>query len=526
LRQLHSANVPSVHSVASFGTDDDEIDLLQLFRLLLKTWKHWLLALVIVSVVFGAIKALQIVLVVNEETYSKPIRLTFPNAHKLIFPSGAKFAYSDIVAPAVAQLAFERNKLSDHGLTIADLQGGLSAVPYAPTYPLIIRKYEKLMGDKKLSSEQIAGLQKRMDDEIEQATSGEALITLRLDKKELPTVVADKLMADIPAIWAEQALKEKGVLNINVQLASGSSLNPDLIRQADGLVAGDMLRTKINLLSQNIDAMSKFEGSQSITDAVSGMKLMDLSLAVGDLNSYVINTLLAPIRVLGLSRENRSTSYYYEDKIAKLKMSLASLQRRSLAVQEVYSSYLQYERKPNQQGGDSKTGGASMVAPQLTGDVIDKLISMSGDAAKEKYKQQLNDKRLILEGEIASTENEISDSQMILSALQKAALVGGKAGPADDYYLAKIKSDLPGVLDKMADFFGVSERIYRQLSFESVGIRDQLYVPVTNSILVQKTLIDVKSTVLIWAALMFLTTVIVVPFYMIRNAMKSRELAE
>ncbi len=511
-------------SIENSVTSNDEIDLLQLFQSFIKTWKVWFLSALLVSIAFGTFKALQIVLVVNEASYSKPIRLTFPKAQKLEFPSGAKFAYSDIVAPAVVQVAFERNKLSDFGLTISDLQSGLSAMPYAPTYPIIILKYGKLMADKKLSADQLSDLQKRMEEELDQVTSGEALISLKLDKKELPHDVANKLLNDIPAIWAERAMKEKGVLDINVQLASVGSLNADLIKNTDGLVAGDLLNEKLALLRKNINAMSAFEGSQSVVDPISRMKLIDLSYAVEDFNNYVINSLLAPVRLLGLSNNSRSTSFYYEDKIMKLKISLASLQRQSAAIQEVYNSYLLYERIPSGQGGENKTEGATMVAPQLNGDMLDKLVSMSGDASKEKYKQQLNDKRLVLASTIAGTESEISEAQLMLSALQKNFAAGGKLSSSDEQYLAKVKADIPQVLDQITLFFGVSDRIYRQLSIESVGIRDQLYIPVTNTILVKKTLFDIKSTLLMWLALMFLTTVIVVPTCMIRNAMRAKEL--
>lgn len=519
--QLHQSHLP----INNPPNTNDEIDLLLLFKLLLKTWRAWVLALIIVSVVFGATKALQMVFVINEAVYSKPIRLTFPNAHKLVFPSGAKFAYSDIVAPAVVQLAFERNKVNDFGLSVSDLQGSLSMMPYAPTYPLIISKYEKLMSDKKLTAERINELQKRLNEEIDQATSGEALLTLRLNKKELPKDVVDNLLNDIPAIWAERAMKEKGVLGVNAQLASGNSLNADLIKSVDSLVAGDLLNEKLALLTRNISAMSTFEGSQSITDPITGMKLMDLSFAVDDLGRYVIGNLIAPVRLLGLSHDTKSVIYYYEDKINKLDITLASLQRQSAALQDIYNSYLQYEQGPAQQSNEGKAG-SSVLMPQLNTDMLDKLVSLSGDAAREKYKQQLNAQRLLLAKGIADTESATSDAQLILSAVQKATATGGKLSSSDEQYLNKIQAGLPQVLSKISDFFGVSDRIYRQLSIESVGIRDQLYVPVTNTILVKKTLLDIKSTILTWLALLFLTTVIVVPVCMIRNAMKARALVE
>jgi hypothetical protein len=78
------------------------------------------------------------------------------------------------------------------------------------------------------------------------------------------------------------------------------------------------------------------------------------------------------------------------------------------------------------------------------------------------------------------------------------------------------------IVDKLVGLYEVSERIYEQLSIESVGVKDQLYIPVTNTILSTRVLIDIKSTILTWIALMFLTSVLVIPGVMIRNAMKSK----
>src|SRR5690606_6102366 len=145
-------------------------DLLDLVKAFLATWKVWLVALILVTGLYGAFLAAKILLISNEVTYSKPIRLTFPNAHKLEFPSGAPFSFGDIVAPAVVQLAHQRNNLDEYDMSVADLQGSLSAAPYAPTYPLILERYSRLMGDKRLTVEQLEVLQARLDGELDQAT--------------------------------------------------------------------------------------------------------------------------------------------------------------------------------------------------------------------------------------------------------------------------------------------------------------------------------------------------------------------
>ncbi len=499
-----------------------DIDLMAVFKSILGVWKTWVLAILITSVVFCAIKSAQILFLVNEATYSKPIRLTFPNAHKLMFPSGAKFSYGDIVAPAIAQLAFERNNLKDYGLTVAELQGGLSVAPYAPTYPFIIKKYEKLLADKKLGAEQISELQKRMEEEIQQATSGEALISLRLDKKELPKEVAERLLADIPQIWADRTLHQKGVLNVNIQLSSVGSLNANLLKDADETILSDILASKLTLLRQNVIAISALEGTQSVVDTKSSMKLSDLRNAIEDYSNYVLGSNFAPIRILGLSNNPKAAIYYYEDKINRLKMKLSILQREAGAIQEVHGSYLPSEKGQVQGNADNRNGGVTS-SPQFNADMLDKLINMSGDTVREKYRQSLNDKWIAYSQQIAALEAEISDSQTTLSLLQKASTVG-KQSSTDEQYLAKVKANLPQIVAQLEAFFAISERIYNQLSIESVGFKDQLYVPVTNTILVKKVLIDIKATILAWMALMVLVTVIIVPFCMVRNSMKDRNI--
>ena len=502
----------------------DEIDLLGLFRNVFAAWKFTLLSLILVTIIYGVGQAVKLSFTVTESVYSKPIRLTFPNANKLIFPSGAKFAYSDIVAPAVVQLAYERNKLSNFGFSVSDLQAGLSAVPYAPTYPLVIKRYEKLMSDKKLTIDQTNDLQSKMEKEIDQITSGEALIILRLEKKELPKDVVEKVLNDIPEIWAERAMKEKGVLSINAQLATVSSLNSELIAVTDDVQLGDLLSEKLALLKKNIKALSEYEGAQSIADPKTGMRLMDLSFAIDDFGSFLVAGLVSPLRQLGLSKDVKSSVYYYEDKTNRLKILLAAQKTEADVVKEAYDSYVTYERKTDDAGKDVQGGG--FATPQLSMDMLDKLVSLSGDSAREKYKQQLNERRFVLTKNIVETESKLADAQLVLLALQRFAAGGGKLSASDEQYLFRVKEQLPSVISKLQDFFGVSERIYNQLSIESVGIRDQLYIPVTNTILSKKIFLDVKETILTWFALMFLTTVIVVPFCMVRNAMKSRTLIE
>lgn len=503
-------------------SSSDEIDLLQLIQSVTRTWKVWFIALFLVTLALITFHAVRILIAVPEQTFSTPIRLSFPGVKQDRFPSGAKFSIGDIVAPSVVKLAYEKNKLEDYGFSIADIQGALSATPYSPTYPLIMARYKKRMEDKKLSPDQINDLQKQMEDELNQATSGEILISLRTDKQNLPKNIAAQFLSDIPSIWAEKAIKEKGVLNINARIASSKSLNLELIQREEPLVAADLLNEKLNLLKRNIAAISEFEGVESVKDVESGMKLADLSFAIHDLDQYVLSNLIAPIRLLGLSSSPSASSFYYRNKIYQLTNEITQLNKEANAIKQVYDSYLRADSMAGAKGDASSNSGLS---PQLSGDLIEKLVSLSGDGAREKYKQQLNDDWLNISRNIATKEGELADCNFILASLEKSA--SSKAVQAEQQeYLTKFKTQLPAALEQISRYFDITERIYSQLSAESIGVSDQLYVPVTNSIMVEKNLIDIKATLLTWIALMFLTSVLVVPTCMIRNAIKDKKAAQ
>jgi len=513
---LVQVNSPGIQPQADHSSDD--IDLFELLKSLLATWKIWLLSLVIVSGFYGAAVVSKFLLVSSEVTYSKPIRLTFPDAHKLKFPNGAIFSFGDIVAPAVVQAAYQRNRLDEYGLTVTDLQGSLSAEPYAPTYPLIIQRYQRIMGDKRLSIEQLEDVQKRMQAELDQATRGSVLISMRLEKHRLPVSVASKVLSDIPAIWAERTIKDKGVLNLNIELASSRSLNSHLIQSVEYMIIGDLLDEKLKLLRGNIEKLSEFEGVLTIADPETGMRLPDLENAIDDLSRYVIDELMSPVRYLGLSRDAQLSIYYYEDRLKKLKMDLGLLNNQASLAKDAYDNY----RRGEQSVARGEVAPLS-AGPQLSGDALDKLLQMSGEVERETYKQGLNEQWLTFNLKAAEVKNLISDVELILASLYEAGKDrDGASTIKNQLYLDRVVDSLPGILERLDGYFTVTERIYDQLNIESVGVRDRLYSPITNSVIVDSVFIDIKKTAITWLALLFLVSAIVVPTVMVRNAIKNR----
>lgn len=503
---------------------DDEIDLLGLVRALLRTWKVWLISLVVVTGLYTSFHAAKIAVLAEEITYAKPIRLTFPGAHNLRFPNGSRFSFGDIIAPAIVQIAHERNNLAEYGMSASDLQASLSAEPYSPTYPIIIQQYNTLLAARNLTFEQAEELRQRMQAELAQASSGTVLIGMRLKKIQLPETVASKVLSDIPAIWAERTIRDKGVLNLDIQLVSAAALNRDLINEVEYIITGDLLDEKLGLLRENINLLSEVEGSSTIVDSVSGMRLIDLDHAIRDLSRYVIDELMSPIRFLGISRNPQLSLFYYEDRLKKLNMELELLLNQANLTRQAFNSYLQTERQISASTSGETRPGAGFS--QMNADALDRLLQMSGDAQRETYKQELNDNWLKHNLKAAEVRSQIKLTETTVAAL-RATIENRLEGrteraEAEQVYLNRINEMLPDILKRMDEYFAATERIYQQISLESVGVRDRLYTPLTNRVLTQKDGLNPKRIVLVWLALMFLTSAIVIPVTMIRYAMRSQ----
>lgn len=499
---------------------DDEIDLLGLVRAVLRTWKVWLIALVVVTALYGTYHAMKIAAYSDEVTYSKPLRLTFPGAHNMEFPNGAPFSYGDIIASSVAEQAHERNNLDEYDMSASELQASLAVEPYAPEYPIIVQRYRKRLANSDLSYEQSQALESRMESELRQATQGTVLVSMRLDQAQLPESVASKVLSDIPAIWAERTLRDKGVLNLDVNLATARSLNADLLGEVEYLIVSDLLAEKVELLRENIDKLREFEGSSTISDPETGMRLPDLNNAVSDLNRYVINELMSPIRYLGLSREPELSIYYYRDRLKRLNMELELLESQAELARQAFDSYRQSEP----QGSLGGELNSSTMVSQLGGDTIDRLMQLSGESEREEYKQRLNEQWLNYNLQAAEVRSKINDMSKIVKSLEDAANGDGadeETREAYKVYMDRVNERLPEILDQLAGYFDVTQRIYDQVSAEAVGVRDRLYTPMTNAVLEQRAGLDLKSLILVWIALMFLTSVVVIPATMIRNALKS-----
>jgi hypothetical protein len=514
--------VLKIEEPARFSGVGDEIDLLELLRSIGRVWKQWAVSLVLVTLMFVSVQISRYLAVDTQNSYEIAIQFTFPGVEKSEYPNGSPFQLEEVIAPAVVSEVFDTNELADYGFSVERLRESLKVEPYAPSYALIVHKYKSQMS-KNLSATEIQSLQTKMAGELNLATSGAALISLIAAKDEVPEVVLDKVLSDLPATWAKRAINDRGVLDLNIQLASSNSLNGELIGDIDYLIISDVLKEKVGLVMGNIEKLSKFDGVATISDSITGVRLADLQVKVNDLQSYVIEELMSPIRYLGLTKNRERSLFYSQDKRDYLLRELKLQNAQAVLVKETLENY-SLKKNSSVKAPLPLNKGDFSALPDV--DVFDRILALSSDGKIEAFRQSLSRQWLDLNIAAAELEIRVAEIDRAISILRGSNELRIEVGEQVDVkslkerHIERIKNKLPSVLSQIGEYLDVTQRIYKQLSLENVGATGLLYRPITSEPFQKPALTDFKHQSLVLVAILFLTTVVVVPLLMIRNAMK------
>ncbi|TQV84239.1 hypothetical protein FKG94_06160 [Exilibacterium tricleocarpae] len=505
------------------AAQSDEIDLLGLFRSICRTWRHLFAAVIVVSVGYAGWVSLKVLVHKPSVNVNKAIKLTFVGVEKGIYPNGAPFQLADVIAPVIIQEVFERHNLLESGITVDEFRRSLNVEPYAPTYALIVDRYKMLLSNSKLTVPEVEALEKRLSAELAAAVSGAAMLTMSLDRFEVSPERAHQIVSDLPATWAQYSIANKGVLHLDIELASAKSIDRELINAVDYMVISDLLKEKTGLVETNIELLSEFDGAATLKDPDTGMGLADLKQALEDLRRYVIDDLMSPIRSLGLTRNRDLSLYYYEDKKQRLSEDIRLLQSQAELIRQAFEKY---SSQPSPAGTNLPKDSGTFVgggSAQLSAGALDKVLQMSSEGKAEEYRQELNRQWLETNLKAAGIQNQIDEVDRLIKALNGVGQ-SETSKVLRDEYLARAEHTLPKILDRISDYLDITQNIYQQVSRESVGINGKLYKPITNEPFIRAPYIDIKRTLLIWVALLFITAIIVVPTVMIRQALRNRSI--
>ncbi|MEX2321967.1 MAG: hypothetical protein WD668_11460, partial [Saccharospirillum sp.] len=293
---------------------DDEIDIGALMARVWATKGRAIVAMVVVVLAFSAILAMSYLASEKTVTYSQAFDLTFDGIANGEFPGGSPFLISDVISSTVLSRVYQENGLDTTELTLDQLRRALNIEPYAPDHFLIVERYRTQMNGSNRSAAEIIELQQQMQSDLRTATASGILITLQLPEGTVTTDQAREILRDIPNTWAERAISEKGVLELNLPIYSERIFDEERFESLDYLVGIELLLDNLALVQQDITALKRQPNATNVTDPETGYNLEDLEKALADVAEYDLRQLVDPVKELGLARDPDFVRLFYNSR--------------------------------------------------------------------------------------------------------------------------------------------------------------------------------------------------------------------
>ena len=204
------------------------------------------------------------------------LSLGFQGAQDGQYPNRLPFSAEELIDPAVLRVLFERHQLQqwieypafESSLSISQSLGNLQGT---------LREYSARLSDSKLAGPDRQALEEEYRSRLRSASS--TLFTLAwFDQGRaagVPAEVKAKVLADVPAVWAEQAVRGKQVLIFSSRLPG---LNPrvDEGSQAE-LEAYASIHARARAMEDGLASVEKLPGASQVA-LPDGTTLIDLKL--------------------------------------------------------------------------------------------------------------------------------------------------------------------------------------------------------------------------------------------------------
>lgn len=502
---------------------DDEIDLMQLISNIWRTKWRVIIAMVLVAAAFVSLQAYRFLNAVPTQQYSQVFDFNFAGLKNGTFPDGSPFVLTDIVSPTVLSRVYQFSDLDQYGVSQADFSRAITIEPFSPDYFLILNRYKQLSGGNRTAAE-LSALQEQMQTELRRAQSNSIRLNLQFNSGVMvPAAIAEKVLQDIATVWAELAIEERGVLQLNMPIYSERIFDEQRFEALDYLLGIELLIENIGLVNQNVATLKQQPNAAGVRDEESGLNLEDLSKAIRDVQEYDLRQLIDPVRELGLTRNADTVKLYYNRQLRDLALERDNFVERARITRDALQ---RYSADQGSVGPDSTTGtGSTLSSPQLGDAFLDRLVEISRQGGAEEFRQELLREVLRLENRALDLSKRMAEINITLNALEDNNIAGASSELVQlrRVYANEVAENLPQVLQQLREYTQVVGRIHGQLGRQASGSVSRLIQVQGGSFQSASNQIVARKDILAFIALMVLTLFVAMFSALIYDAMQRRK---
>ncbi len=413
--------------------------------------------------------------------YSRTYRLTFTGVEKEQYPNGTPFNTQDLVIPAVLNRVYNNNDIKRY-MSYERFAASVTVESYAPGMDAIYQAYtDQLKKNKNMPLEEI----RRLSEDLARAIKSVAKSTVKVkmvvpESLNMPQSLVEKVLDDIPRIWADVMVKEKGVTQLQVEIYSPEMIRDEIFSRNEYFITYEMLIDRVNKLTKSVNDLQKIPGAMFVKDDETGMTLDDIELSLDELRKYRIEPVFDAIMYYALAHDRTRLKLFYERRLDEIRRkkalqeSLIENVRKSLRAYVESSSIVQTGYRTNkQQQQQPGVVPSSIIVPQIGESFFHQLLQLAEKGSDVAYRQKLTNKIIELGEEKEKLVSEEKRLEAQLKRIEESDQ--GITEEVKKRYIQEVKRALPSIVAALRDYAGGIKRIYNVLNTRLLNPSGQLY---------------------------------------------------
>jgi hypothetical protein len=439
------------------------IPLTSMVRTMIRYRYVLLLSLLSAAALYAILAAAIFLFGPSQKIASIPFRLEFSGAETGTYPNGMRFTTSDIVATPILHKVYSANQLSNF-VEFQDFSSAVFILESNQILEQLADEYRARLSERNLSAIDRERIQEEYRIKRESLARSAYSINFMIGREtsKIPRSVINKLLAQTLAAWAEYAVNTKGAVRYKTPVLTDNILTPDILNEQP-IIALDILRTKINEVVRNIDQLLQIPGAEVLRTDDRNISLVEIRGQLDDLIRLRLRPLISKVHAAGLVQDHEGTVRYLRAQLVDNEYRVEEGNARVSRLREALDTY---------QGGSRPAADAmsstpraqppsgEIVMPQLSESFLEQIVSLSGQNADRRYRQEFVDEIKSASLQNLSKEAEIIYYGDVLSLLTTSG--ASRSGTEEE--LAAVQDELARTLSELTASIHQVNRIYDLIS--------------------------------------------------------------
>lgn len=449
-------------------------------------------------------------------------RLDFDGATKGEYPNGLKFSPTEIVAAPILLKVYEANELAQ-SLTFPKFRNSIFILEANAAYEALLAEYGGRLSDPKINAVDRERIQQEFELKRNSLSRNDYSINYRsVGKAELSDRTVAKVLNDVLTAWADRAVREQQVGAYRVSVLSPSVIDPTAVETADPVAAVQILRNKITQVILNTHEMANIPSVELIRTARERMSLDEIRLRLEDIVRFQLEPIVLEARDSS-GANTAATIQFLESQLSYDQRRLAAKQEHINAIRDSLALYSNGSKDPASRGtsssspspaGANEGEGTETVMPQISDTFLDRLMSLTRNAADSEYREKLVDELRMATTEAIPLEEAVSYDHRILTQMRAGPSGTSKDPSTVQVRLTRTRAEVKALV------IAINE-IYRSASAHLTP-STQLYSAGTS--VTRNVRTPNPSRLAVWGLLVFLIAVpVIIIFCLLHKRVREEE---